>query len=173
MAWWNKIAGISKGRVAFCLSWREDAKEAEVRDHEEGKGSGSSEVWMRNEACQLYSFPLQLVCDTRSDNAKAKVINKIFISVFISVICHLPCMNGGQCSSRDKCQCPPNYTGKLCQIPVRTASSPKLYHHPQQVNKAVGSQVIHSTHTLPLTMSGQQGVKGNFFLNKDFLTCWF
>ncbi|XP_027497371.1 latent-transforming growth factor beta-binding protein 1 isoform X1 [Corapipo altera] len=81
---------------------------------------------------------------------------------FRVVICHLPCMNGGQCSSRDKCQCPPNYTGKLCQIPVQAASSPKHYHHPQQVNKAVGSQVIHSTHTLPLTMSGQQGVKVKF-----------
>ncbi|XP_010145853.1 PREDICTED: latent-transforming growth factor beta-binding protein 1-like, partial [Eurypyga helias] len=81
---------------------------------------------------------------------------------FRVVICHLPCMNGGQCSSRDKCQCPPNYTGKLCQIPVQTANSPKLYHHPQQVNKAAGSQIIHSTHTLPLTMSGQQGVKVKF-----------
>ncbi|NXL05762.1 LTBP1 protein, partial [Mesembrinibis cayennensis] len=81
---------------------------------------------------------------------------------FRVVICHLPCMNGGQCSARDKCQCPPNYTGKLCQIPVQTANTPKLYHHPQQVNKAVGSQIIHSTHTLPLTMSGQQGVKVKF-----------
>lgn len=130
--------------------------------------SPSSDVWMKNKALQPYSFPLRLVHDMWSDNTKAKVINNIFISVFISVICHLPCMNGGQCSSRDKCQCPPNYTGKLCQIPVQTASSPKLYHHPQQVNKAVGSQVIHSTHTLPLTMSGQQGVKGNFFLNRYF-----
>lgn len=77
-----------------------------------------------------------------------------------SVICHLPCMNGGQCSSRDKCQCPPNFTGKLCQIPVLGASGPKLYQYSQQPGKALGTHVIHSTHTLPLTMTSQQGVKG-------------
>nr|XP_048272104.1 latent-transforming growth factor beta-binding protein 1 isoform X4 [Myodes glareolus] len=78
------------------------------------------------------------------------------------VICHLPCMNGGQCSSRDKCQCPPNFTGKLCQIPVLGASGPKHYQHSQQPGKALGSHVIHSTHTLPLTMTSQQGVKVKF-----------
>ncbi|XP_076798402.1 latent-transforming growth factor beta-binding protein 1 isoform X4 [Arvicanthis niloticus] len=81
---------------------------------------------------------------------------------FRVVICHLPCMNGGQCSSRDKCQCPPNFTGKLCQIPVLGASMPKLYQHAQQPGKALGSHVIHSTHTLPLTMTSQQGVKVKF-----------
>ncbi|XP_043399365.1 latent-transforming growth factor beta-binding protein 1 isoform X5 [Chelonia mydas] len=81
---------------------------------------------------------------------------------FRVVICHLPCMNGGQCSSRDKCQCPPNYTGKLCQIPAKNANTPKLYHQPQQASKTIGSHVIHSTHTLPLTMPGQQGVKVKF-----------
>ncbi|XP_050807278.1 latent-transforming growth factor beta-binding protein 1 isoform X6 [Gopherus flavomarginatus] len=81
---------------------------------------------------------------------------------FRVVICHLPCMNGGQCSSRDKCQCPPNYTGKLCQIPAKNANTPKRYHQPQQASKTVGSHVIHSTHTLPLTMPGQPGVKVKF-----------
>ncbi|KAB0380266.1 hypothetical protein FD755_008050 [Muntiacus reevesi] len=78
------------------------------------------------------------------------------------VICHLPCMNGGQCSSRDKCQCPPNFTGKLCQIPVHGASLPKVYQHSQQSGKALGTHVVHSTHTLPLTMTSQQGVKVKF-----------
>lgn len=158
----------------LCLSWGEGANQAEVtkRGREVVLPQGTQKrvsdgqsflrCW-KNKRPQSYSFPLQLVCDVWSDNTKARVINKVFLSVFISVICHLPCMNGGQCSSRDKCQCPPNYTGKLCQIPVQTANTPKLYHQPQQVNKAVGSQIIHSTHTLPLTMSGQQGVKGNFF----------
>lgn len=82
----------------------------------------------------------------------------------LSVICHLPCMNGGQCSSRDKCQCPPNFTGKLCQIPVHGASVPKLYQHSQQSAKALGTHVVHSTHTLPLTMTSQQGVKGKIIV---------
>lgn len=69
-------------------------------------------------------------------------------------------MNGGQCSSRDKCQCPPDFTGKLCQIPLHGASVPKLYQQSQQPGKALGTHVIHSTHTLPLTMTSQQGVKG-------------
>ncbi|XP_004582781.2 latent-transforming growth factor beta-binding protein 1 isoform X1 [Ochotona princeps] len=81
---------------------------------------------------------------------------------FRVVICHLPCMNGGQCSSRDKCQCPPDFTGKLCQIPLHGASVPKLYQQSQQPGKALGSHVIHSTHTLPLTMTSQQGVKVKF-----------
>ncbi|XP_075392128.1 latent-transforming growth factor beta-binding protein 1 isoform X6 [Tenrec ecaudatus] len=81
---------------------------------------------------------------------------------FRVVICHLPCMNGGQCSSRDKCQCPPNFTGKLCQIPVHGPSVPKLYQQSQQPGQAPGTHVVHSTHTLPLTMTSQQGVKVKF-----------
>jgi latent transforming growth factor beta binding protein 1 len=41
---------------------------------------------------------------------------------------------------------------------------PKLYQHAQQQGKALGSHVIHSTHTLPLTMTSQQGVKGKLFI---------
>ncbi|XP_063774031.1 latent-transforming growth factor beta-binding protein 1 isoform X2 [Pseudophryne corroboree] len=83
-------------------------------------------------------------------------------SNFRVVICHLPCMNGGQCAARDKCQCPPNFTGKLCQIPVQNGNVQKQYPHQQHSLKATGSHVIHSTHTLPLTVTGQQGIKVNF-----------
>uniref|UniRef100_A0A3B4YU56 Latent-transforming growth factor beta-binding protein 4 n=1 Tax=Seriola lalandi dorsalis TaxID=1841481 RepID=A0A3B4YU56_SERLL len=61
---------------------------------------------------------------------------------FRVVVCHLPCMNGGKCSARDKCQCPPNFTGKFCQIPTVGSYS---------------QTQVHSTHTLPLTYSNGQG----------------
>ncbi|KAL7861431.1 hypothetical protein SRHO_G00128720 [Serrasalmus rhombeus] len=69
---------------------------------------------------------------------------------FRVVVCHLPCMNGGKCSARDKCQCPPNFTGKFCQMPAQNG------HRGQQtVVNGQGAQV-HSTHTLPLTFSSGQ-----------------
>ncbi|KAL0964406.1 hypothetical protein UPYG_G00323420 [Umbra pygmaea] len=77
---------------------------------------------------------------------------------FRVVVCHLPCMNGGKCSARDKCQCPPSFTGKFCQMPVQNGNGQQHYvqqHHGQQQ-----APQIHSTHTLPLTFSnGQNPVK--------------
>ncbi|KAG7513001.1 latent-transforming growth factor beta-binding protein 1 isoform X2 [Solea senegalensis] len=73
---------------------------------------------------------------------------------FRVVVCHLPCMNGGKCSTRDKCQCPPNFTGKFCQMPVQSG-----HHQQQQQQQTSGSYSqtqVHSTHTLPLTYSNGQ-----------------
>ncbi|XP_049992907.1 latent-transforming growth factor beta-binding protein 3 isoform X3 [Alexandromys fortis] len=39
-------------------------------------------------------------------------------SGFRVVVCPLPCMNGGQCSSRNQCLCPPDFTGRFCQVPA-------------------------------------------------------
>uniref|UniRef100_A0A8C5EPM3 Latent transforming growth factor beta binding protein 1 n=1 Tax=Gouania willdenowi TaxID=441366 RepID=A0A8C5EPM3_GOUWI len=64
---------------------------------------------------------------------------------FRVVVCHLPCMNGGKCSSRDKCQCPPNFTGKFCQMPLQNGNQEPLGGYTQ----------VHSTHTLPLTYSSK------------------
>ncbi|XP_033978251.1 latent-transforming growth factor beta-binding protein 1 isoform X1 [Trematomus bernacchii] len=67
---------------------------------------------------------------------------------FRVVVCHLPCMNGGKCSTRDKCQCPPNFTGKFCQMPARSGQ--------QQPAGGYSQTQVHSTHTLPLTYSNGQ-----------------
>uniref|UniRef100_A0A7N6F8T4 Latent-transforming growth factor beta-binding protein 4 n=1 Tax=Anabas testudineus TaxID=64144 RepID=A0A7N6F8T4_ANATE len=69
---------------------------------------------------------------------------------FRVVVCHLPCMNGGKCSTRDKCQCPPNFSGKFCQIPVRNG------HQQHQEAGGYSQTQVHSTHTLPLTYSNGQ-----------------
>ncbi|XP_062256693.1 latent-transforming growth factor beta-binding protein 1 isoform X2 [Platichthys flesus] len=68
---------------------------------------------------------------------------------FRVVVCHLPCINGGKCSSRDKCQCPPNFTGKFCQMPVQNGRQ-------QQLAGGYSQTQVHSTHTLPLTYSNSQ-----------------
>uniref|UniRef100_A0A668APB5 Latent-transforming growth factor beta-binding protein 1 n=1 Tax=Myripristis murdjan TaxID=586833 RepID=A0A668APB5_9TELE len=74
---------------------------------------------------------------------------------FRVVVCHLPCMNGGKCSARDKCQCPPNFTGKFCQVPIQNGHQ----QHPQTSGSYSQTQV-YSTHTLPLTYNnGQNPVK--------------
>ncbi|XP_053730706.1 latent-transforming growth factor beta-binding protein 1 isoform X1 [Synchiropus splendidus] len=69
---------------------------------------------------------------------------------FRVVVCHLPCINGGKCGARDKCQCPPNFTGKFCQMQVHSG-------HQQQMTGSYGQTQVHSTHTLPLTYSNSQG----------------
>uniref|UniRef100_A0A8C1NZ39 Latent transforming growth factor beta binding protein 3 n=1 Tax=Cyprinus carpio TaxID=7962 RepID=A0A8C1NZ39_CYPCA len=42
---------------------------------------------------------------------------------FRVVVCPLTCMNGGVCSTRTHCLCPPGFTGRLCQFPLRTQAS--------------------------------------------------
>ncbi|KAG7462558.1 hypothetical protein MATL_G00186090 [Megalops atlanticus] len=79
---------------------------------------------------------------------------------FRVVVCHLPCMNGGKCSSRDKCQCPPTFTGKFCQVPVPNGSRRQPTQQQGSVSYSQTSQV-HSTHTLPLTFGGGQS-QGKF-----------
>lgn len=61
-------------------------------------------------------------------------------------------MNGGKCSARDKCQCPPNFTGKFCQMPVHNG-----HQQHQQGSGGYSQTQVHSTHTLPLTYGNSQG----------------
>lgn len=43
---------------------------------------------------------------------------RVLIHLPSPVVCPLPCMNGGQCSSRNQCLCPPDFTGRFCQVPA-------------------------------------------------------
>ncbi|XP_070834241.1 latent-transforming growth factor beta-binding protein 1 isoform X2 [Chaetodon trifascialis] len=80
---------------------------------------------------------------------------------FRVVVCHLPCINGGKCSARDKCQCPPSFTGKFCQMPVQNG-----HQQHQQTSGSYSQTHVHSTHTLPLTYSnGQSPVFSPSFVN--------
>uniref|UniRef100_UPI00398E356E latent-transforming growth factor beta-binding protein 1 isoform X4 n=1 Tax=Pristiophorus japonicus TaxID=55135 RepID=UPI00398E356E len=81
---------------------------------------------------------------------------------FRVVVCHLPCMNGGQCTSRNKCQCSPSFTGKLCHIPVQSPNGQWQQQQYQQAGKALTSSVVHSTHTLPLSVGGKPGLQMKF-----------
>ncbi|XP_062844572.1 latent-transforming growth factor beta-binding protein 3 isoform X2 [Trichomycterus rosablanca] len=42
---------------------------------------------------------------------------------FRVVVCPLTCINGGICSNRTHCLCPPGFAGRLCQFPLRTQAS--------------------------------------------------
>ncbi|XP_072101823.1 latent-transforming growth factor beta-binding protein 3-like isoform X1 [Mobula birostris] len=73
-------------------------------------------------------------------------------SGFRVVVCPLPCMNGGQCTSRNRCQCPAHFTGKFCQIPA----SGKAQHAQQpapaeQPTDKTAETYKHSVFTLQLT----------------------
>ncbi|XP_067363392.1 latent-transforming growth factor beta-binding protein 4 isoform X2 [Channa argus] len=59
-----------------------------------------------------------------------------------AVLCPLLCKNGGICLQKDRCLCPPNFTGKFCQIPVApTASSAAA----AAVAMAIGAVAPHSS----------------------------
>ncbi|XP_078090470.1 latent-transforming growth factor beta-binding protein 2-like isoform X2 [Mustelus asterias] len=66
-------------------------------------------------------------------------------SGFRIYFCQIPCLNGGYCIGRDKCQCPSNSTGKFCHLPVPPEK--------QTVSKTAQeiSSVSQSVYTLPLS----------------------
>ncbi|KPP72550.1 latent-transforming growth factor beta-binding protein 3-like [Scleropages formosus] len=90
------------------------------------------------------------------------------------LVCPHTCMNGGVCSSRSHCLCPPGFTGRLCQFPLRqmpeaqAAQGNKQPVYTLQVvpdgqspgdQTAVGRKKMAQTHsvfTLPLAQGGGQ-----------------
>ncbi|XP_041090511.1 latent-transforming growth factor beta-binding protein 4-like isoform X3 [Polyodon spathula] len=65
-------------------------------------------------------------------------------------LCPLLCQNGGICMQKDRCLCPPNFTGKFCHIPV-SSSTNEIEGAAQ--NEAASSNkkgLTQSVYTLPL-----------------------
>ncbi|XP_067831583.1 latent-transforming growth factor beta-binding protein 3-like [Heptranchias perlo] len=76
-------------------------------------------------------------------------------SGFRVVVCPLPCMNGGQCSSRNRCHCPSGFTGKFCQISVSGQVHPHQPHVGEQPPAKASEAYKHSVFTLQLTPDSQ------------------
>uniref|UniRef100_A0A8C1FLU4 Latent transforming growth factor beta binding protein 3 n=1 Tax=Cyprinus carpio carpio TaxID=630221 RepID=A0A8C1FLU4_CYPCA len=68
---------------------------------------------------------------------------------FRVVVCPLTCMNGGVCSTRTHCLCPPGFTGRLCQFPLRTQASrgnkQPVYSVQVSISFTLASQEPHSS----------------------------
>ncbi|KAI5089551.1 latent-transforming growth factor beta-binding protein 3 precursor [Silurus meridionalis] len=75
---------------------------------------------------------------------------------FRVVVCPLTCVNGGVCSNRTHCLCPPGFTGRLCQFPLRTQASRGNKQPPDGAGLSDSSgsagrqQLTHTHFTLPL-----------------------
>ncbi|XP_072302375.1 latent-transforming growth factor beta-binding protein 3 [Eucyclogobius newberryi] len=91
---------------------------------------------------------------------------------FRVVVCPLTCLNGGVCSSRKHCLCPPGFTGRLCQFPLQqthqaqaargnkqpvypTSLKPDIQKHGNQaVSGRTQMTQTHSVFTLPIAPAG-------------------
>uniref|UniRef100_A0AAV2J503 Uncharacterized protein n=1 Tax=Knipowitschia caucasica TaxID=637954 RepID=A0AAV2J503_KNICA len=69
-------------------------------------------------------------------------------------VCPLLCQNGGLCLQKDRCACPPNFTGKFCQLNAmanHSAASPPF---------SANQQLTHSQFLLPLGDSPETHTAG-------------
>lgn len=55
-----------------------------------------------------------------------------------AVLCPLLCKNGGICLQKDRCLCPPTFTGKFCQIPV----APKATAEPAAASPSSTNEIV-------------------------------
>ncbi|XP_078103309.1 latent-transforming growth factor beta-binding protein 4 isoform X2 [Sander vitreus] len=78
-------------------------------------------------------------------------------------LCPLLCKNGGICVQKDRCLCPPNFTGKFCQMPaaVGAAASPSSTNEivkPALLSAMASNQELtQSEFLLPLGRSQEAG----------------
>uniref|UniRef100_A0A3Q3N141 Latent-transforming growth factor beta-binding protein 4 n=1 Tax=Mastacembelus armatus TaxID=205130 RepID=A0A3Q3N141_9TELE len=85
--------------------------------------------------CLVSGFPLRLgriqvmftptICKVRC--SQGRCVNYCdrgnMTTLYSSIVCPLLCKNGGICLHKDRCLCPPNFTGKFCQISIAPTTS--------------------------------------------------
>lgn len=90
-----------------------------------------------------------------------------------AVVCPLTCMNGGVCSSRKHCLCPPGFTGRLCQFPLQQTQQAQAARGNRQpvypmslkpdglkLGERTQLSQTHSVFTLPFTQVGHHSSEG-------------
>ncbi|XP_068560985.1 latent-transforming growth factor beta-binding protein 4 isoform X2 [Cebidichthys violaceus] len=76
-------------------------------------------------------------------------------------LCLLLCQNGGVCLQKDRCVCPPSFSGKFCQIPVvRSAASPSSTNEIVEPAPLSNQELTRSEFLLPLGHAQETGVSG-------------
>uniref|UniRef100_W5NB98 Latent-transforming growth factor beta-binding protein 1 n=1 Tax=Lepisosteus oculatus TaxID=7918 RepID=W5NB98_LEPOC len=71
-------------------------------------------------------------------------------SGFRVFLCPLLCQNGGVCIQKDRCLCPPTFTGKFCHIPVRSSTNEIRKLPPAAALSSNQQRLTESEYTLPL-----------------------
>ncbi|XP_030621883.1 latent-transforming growth factor beta-binding protein 4 [Chanos chanos] len=81
-------------------------------------------------------------------------------SGFRVFLCPLLCKNGGVCIQKDRCLCPPNFTGKFCHIPVTASSTNDIEKPPPSPSASANQRLTHSEYILPLQTPQQSHSSG-------------
>ncbi|XP_020363277.2 latent-transforming growth factor beta-binding protein 4 isoform X1 [Oncorhynchus kisutch] len=78
-------------------------------------------------------------------------------------LCPMLCQNGGVCIQKDRCLCPPTFTGKFCHIPVATPSTNDIEKPPRIPSVLASQQLLtQSEYILPLQSHSQpSGASGS------------
>ncbi|XP_056297155.1 LOW QUALITY PROTEIN: latent-transforming growth factor beta-binding protein 4-like [Pseudoliparis swirei] len=84
-------------------------------------------------------------------------------------LCPLLCKNGGVCLQKDRCLCPPNFSGKFCQIPVTAVAHPassssgstnEIVNPEMRSAPTTNQELTRSEFLMPLSHNRETGMSG-------------
>ncbi|XP_029570463.1 latent-transforming growth factor beta-binding protein 4 isoform X3 [Salmo trutta] len=127
-----------------------------------GRGDKMTSILMKHietERKKLQSASPSDLQDTQTTSVKSFHTQKGQYTVHMSppaVLCPMLCQNGGVCIQKDRCLCPPTFTGKFCHIPVATPSTNDIEKLPRSPSVLASQQLLtQSEYILPLQSQQQ------------------